>query len=113
MILFLYVDDIFLIGEQILITKCRMDITLEFEMKDLGMTHYFIGLDIWQRNDEIFMYPRKYIIEILCGFGMVDCKSMSTLMDSNLRKLHESNTGSNIVEPSREHEYEEPKLPLQ
>ena len=57
-------------------------------MKDLGLMHYFLGLQIWKRNDEIFVSQGKYIVDILHKFGMVDCKSMNTPMDSNLRKLH-------------------------
>jgi hypothetical protein len=44
-ILLLYVDDLFLIGEEKLITECRKRLTSEFEMKDLGLVHYFLGLE--------------------------------------------------------------------
>ena len=44
MILLLYVDDLFLIGEDKPITECKKKLTPEFEMKDLGMMHYFLGL---------------------------------------------------------------------
>jgi hypothetical protein len=37
-------------------------------------------------------------VDVLKRFGMMDCKSMSTLMITNLRKLHDSNTGSNLVD---------------
>ena len=69
-------------------------------MKDLGLMHYFLGLEIWQRNDEIFLSQGKYTVDILRRFGMVDCKSINTPMDSNLRKLHETETGSDPVDPT-------------
>jgi hypothetical protein len=47
-ILFLYVDDLFLIGEENLITECKKRLASEFEMKDLGLMHYFLGLEVWQ-----------------------------------------------------------------
>jgi hypothetical protein len=47
-ILLLYVDDLFLTGEENLITECKKRLTLEFEMKDLGLMHYFLGLEVWQ-----------------------------------------------------------------
>ena len=47
LILVLYVDDIFLTGEEKLIAKCKRELTSEFEMKDLGIMHYFIDLEIW------------------------------------------------------------------
>ena len=69
-------------------------------MKDLGLMHHFLGLETWQRNDDIFLSQGKYIVDILQRFGMVDCKSMNILMDSNLRKLHETETGSDLVDPT-------------
>ena len=33
-------------------------------------------------------------------FGMVDCKSINTLMDSNLRKIHDTEIGSDQVDPT-------------
>jgi hypothetical protein len=43
-------------------------------MKDLGLMHYFLGLEVWHRSDEIFLIQGKYTIEILKKFGMMDCK---------------------------------------
>ena len=48
-------------------------------MKDLGLMHYFLGLEVWQRQEEIFLSKGKYTIDILKRFGMLDCKSMATL----------------------------------
>jgi hypothetical protein len=62
--------------------------------------HYFLGLEVWKRQDEIFMAQGKYIVYLLKRFGMMDCKSMSTLMITNLRKLHDSDTGSDLVDPT-------------
>jgi hypothetical protein len=47
-ILLLYVDDLFLTGEEKLITDCKKKLAAEFEMKDLGPMHYFLGLEVWQ-----------------------------------------------------------------
>ena len=41
MILLLYVDDLFLTGEDGLIVDTKSKIVVEFEMKELGMMHYF------------------------------------------------------------------------
>jgi hypothetical protein len=46
-ILLLYVDDLFLKGEESLITNCKKKLAVEFEMKDLGLMHYFSGLEVW------------------------------------------------------------------
>jgi hypothetical protein len=51
LILVLYVDEFFLVGSEKLIMDCKRDLAAEFEMKDLGLMHYFLGLEVWQRMD--------------------------------------------------------------
>jgi hypothetical protein len=70
-ILLLYVDDLFLTDEEKLITNCKKKLYAEFEMKDLGLMHYFIGLEVWQIPKEIFLNKGKYVVEILKRFGMM------------------------------------------
>ena len=83
-ILLLYVDDLFLTWKEKLITECKKNLAIEFEMKDLGMMHYFLGLEVWKFLDEIFLNQGNYAVEILKRFGMLDCKEMSTPMVTNL-----------------------------
>ena len=45
--LLLYVDDLLLRGEDELIKDARRRLATEFEMKDLGMMHYFLGMEVW------------------------------------------------------------------
>ena len=73
-ILLLYVDDLFLIGEEKLILDSKMMIVAEFEMKDLGMMHYFLGLEVWQKPGEIVLSQGKYTLEILKRLEMMDFK---------------------------------------
>jgi hypothetical protein len=47
-ILLLYVDDLFLTREENLVTKCKKRVASKFEMKDLSLMHYFLGLEVWQ-----------------------------------------------------------------
>ena len=46
-ILLLYVDDLFLTGTDGLIADTKRNLVTEFEMKDLGMMHYFLGMKVW------------------------------------------------------------------
>jgi hypothetical protein len=75
LILILYVDDLFLTESERLISWCKHELAFEIEIKDLGMMHYFLGLEVWQRIHEIFLSQGKYTIEILRRFGMLDYKS--------------------------------------
>jgi len=61
-------------------------------MKDLGMMHYFLGLEVWQRLNEIFLSQGKYIVDILKRFKMMDCKSMPTPMVENLKLLSDTSS---------------------
>jgi hypothetical protein len=98
--LIMYVDDLFLTGDEGLIAWCKRELISEFKMKDLGLMHYFLGLEVWQRQGEIFLAQGKYTVDVLKRFGMMDCKFMSTPMVTNLRKLHDSDSGSDFVDPT-------------
>jgi hypothetical protein len=69
-ILLFYLDDLFLIGKEKLITNCKKNLTAKFEMKDLGLMHYLLGLDVWQSPEKIFLNQGKYAVEILKIFYM-------------------------------------------
>jgi hypothetical protein len=43
------VDELFLTGDENLIVGCKRELSSEFEMKDIGLMHYFLGLEVWQR----------------------------------------------------------------
>ena len=59
----------------------------EFEMKDLGLMHYLLVLEVGQSSEGIFLNQGKYAVEILKRFDMLECKAMATPMDSNLKLL--------------------------
>ena len=42
-------------------------------MKDLDMMHYFLGMEVWQNADGIFLRQGKYAVEILKRFRMMEC----------------------------------------
>jgi hypothetical protein len=86
-ILLLYVDDLFLTGEEMLVTKCKKRLSSEFEMKDLGLMHYFLGLEVWQSPERIFLNQGRYTVKILKRFDMLECKPMNTPMEVKLKLL--------------------------
>ena len=47
MILLFYVDDMFMIGDDNLIEETKKMVDVDFEMKYLGMMHYFLVIEVW------------------------------------------------------------------
>ena len=50
MMLLLYVDDLFLIGKEELFKVARRRLSTKFEIKDLHMVHYFLGMKVCRWN---------------------------------------------------------------
>ena len=65
-------------------------------MKYLGLMHYFLVLEVWQRPEGIFINQGKYVVEILKIFDMLDFKAMPTPMDTKLKLL--SDESSELVD---------------
>ena len=63
-----------------MIADTKRKIASEFEMKDLGMMHYFLGMEVCQNADGISLGQGKYTVEILKRFGMMDYKAMTKPM---------------------------------
>ena len=80
LILVLYVDDLFFTGSSGLLKGCKRNLATKFDMKDLGLMHYFLGLEVWQKDGEIFLVQRRYTTNILRRFKMHDCRPMSKPM---------------------------------
>eukprot|EP00253_Pinus_taeda_P019661 PITA_19661 len=55
LMLVLYVDDLFLTGSSRIIGDCKKNLATKLDMKDLGLMHYFLGLEVWQQKGEIFL----------------------------------------------------------
>ena len=90
LVLVLYVDDLFLTGSSKLIKDCKKNLATEFDMKDLGQIHYFLGLEVWQQKGEIFLGQGRYATKILKRFRMQDCRPMATPMITNRKKIDAS-----------------------
>ena len=67
MILLLYIDDLFIIGIDGLIADTKRNLATEFEMKDLGMMHYFLGMEVWHNVDGIFLCGIMWTREVCIG----------------------------------------------
>ncbi|KAF7804048.1 Retrovirus-related Pol polyprotein from transposon TNT 1-94 [Senna tora] len=85
-IVLVYVDDLILTGdceEESLQTK--ENLSVRFQMKELGQLNHFLGLEIDRSEEGIFLHQRKYSKDLLKKFGMLHCKPISTPMETNAR----------------------------
>lgn len=71
LIVSLYVDDlIFTRNDELMLEKFKSSMKHEFDMTDLGKMTYFLGLEVLQQSDGIFLFQKKYALEMLQRFGM-------------------------------------------
>ena len=47
MMLQLYIDDLFVTGEDDLIADTNKSLSTNFKIKNLGMMHYLLGMEVW------------------------------------------------------------------
>jgi hypothetical protein len=81
-----YVDDIiFGSDDDRLSQKFAKDMHNEFEISLLGELSFFLGLQIRQRSQGIFISQTKYIIEMLNRFGIEDFKLVITPMQTSFK----------------------------
>ncbi|GJT17877.1 putative ribonuclease H-like domain-containing protein [Tanacetum coccineum] len=54
----------------------------KFQMSSMGELTFFLGLQVKQKNDGIFISQDKYVAEILKKFGFTEVKTASTPMET-------------------------------
>jgi hypothetical protein len=85
-ILVMYVDDLIITGNNDdHIAQVKKELHAGFKMTDLGLFHYYLGIEVFQRPHHIFISQSKYAAEILQRFGIQDCKPSLTPMEQNLK----------------------------
>nr|GEV28635.1 ribonuclease H-like domain, reverse transcriptase, RNA-dependent DNA polymerase [Tanacetum cinerariifolium] len=67
----------------------------KFQMSSMGELTFFLGLQVKQKKDRIFIIHDKYVAEILRKFGLTDGKSASTSIDTE-KPLLKDPDGENV-----------------
>ena len=62
-------------------------------MSKLGLLHYFLGFEVNQNSDGIFISHRKYATDLFNRFNMLNCKSTHTPMNDNEKLVVDDETG--------------------
>lgn len=89
----MYLDDIIFgsgieqLGHQF--AKCMQT---EFEMSMIRELSFFLGLQISQSSQGVFISQSKYLKETLKKFGLEDCKPVSTPMTTGYKLCKKDET---------------------
>ncbi|XP_030451109.1 uncharacterized mitochondrial protein AtMg00810-like [Syzygium oleosum] len=67
--------------------KFKKSMMVEFDMIDLGMMHYFLGIEVTQSIAGTFISQKKYVQEILDRFQTKNCNSVSIPTEFGLKLL--------------------------
>lgn len=77
LIVCLYVDDL-VFTRDLSIDDFKTKMKREFDMTNLGLLKYFLGIEVTQSEDGIFICQYKYAKDILKRFRMKNCKLVVT-----------------------------------
>ena len=79
LIVVLYVDDVIFTGnDDYLIENFKTVMKEEFEMTDMGLLRYFLGIAVDQNEKGIFISQARYVNQVLSRFNMEECKAAIT-----------------------------------
>eukprot|EP00253_Pinus_taeda_P036343 PITA_36343 len=83
---FVYVDDlIFDNNDDGMSHGFAQNMLKEFKMLMIGELSYFLGLQLPQTKEGMFISQAKYLKDMLKRYGMEECAPMSTLMSTNCK----------------------------
>ena len=87
-----YVDDLIITGgSHSELKQFKEEMKATFQMADLGLLRYYLGLEVVQNNGGITVSQGAYAVKILTAAGLSDCNPSHTPMESRL-KLSKAST---------------------
>ena len=82
----LYIDDMLLISHNIgKFVDFEVDLRSAFTMSDMGLLHYYLGIQFMQNEKGIIMQQSKYLRLLLERFRLHNCKLVSIPMELGLK----------------------------
>ncbi|GJZ44676.1 putative ribonuclease H-like domain-containing protein [Tanacetum coccineum] len=101
LIVHVYVDDIiFGSTKKKLCTEFEKMMHKKFQMSFMGELTFFLGVQVKQKEDGIFISQDKYVTDILKKFGFSDVKTANTPMETHKPLLKDAD-GEDIQLPKR------------
>ncbi|GKU91247.1 hypothetical protein SLEP1_g5147 [Rubroshorea leprosula] len=84
-LLLLYVDDMIITRDDISgIHDLKLFLGHKFEMKDLGVLSYFLGLEVTYSDDGYLLSQKKYAFDLISKARLIDNKTASTPLEPNV-----------------------------
>ncbi|KAG8488895.1 hypothetical protein CXB51_016920 [Gossypium anomalum] len=81
LIVSLNVDDLLVTrGNHAILADFKGKMEQMFEMSDLGQMSYFLGMEVSQTQQGIFLSQKAFSLKILNKFSMLNCKATSTIV---------------------------------
>lgn len=91
----LYVDDLVITGSSAEdINEFKSQMMATFQMSDLGLLHYYLGLEVTQSRDGITLGQSAYAAKILQMAGLTVCNARLIPMEPRLKLSKESSAPS-------------------
>ena len=81
LIVCVYVDDL-IFTSNLSIDMFKTTMKREFEMTDLGLMKYFLGIEVTQNDKGIFIYQCKYARDVQERFRLISCYPISKLQQA-------------------------------
>ncbi|PNX61044.1 hypothetical protein L195_g060473, partial [Trifolium pratense] len=92
LIVSLYVDDLIFTGSnEVMFEEFKTSMKRKFSMTDLGKMRYFLGVEVKQFDDGIFICQQKYAKELLLRFKMDQCNKVCSPMVHGNKLIRDEN----------------------
>ena len=94
-----YDDDLLVTGSSEKdVEEFKKEMNAKFEMSDLGLLSYYLGIEVCQKDNSISLNQQAYAKNLLTKTRMLNCNPTKSPMDHKLRLTKEGD--GNLVNPT-------------
>jgi hypothetical protein len=94
-----YVDDLIIMGESIQeVSLFKSEMKHVFRMSDLGALSYYLGIEVRQDPQDIWLCQSSYAMKLLERTGMKNCNPCAVPMEAKMKLSNDSD--ANPVDPT-------------
>lgn len=96
MMLAMYVDDIIITGDdEREMAQLKEKLGKEFEVKDLSLLQYFLGIEVACGVEGMVLFQSKYVLDLPTKTGMLGCKPAVSPNDQKFKLSAEAGESVN------------------